>query len=131
MNAVRARRILGAGGVLSLISSGFTPWPISLILFGLGVLIVAVLVVRRPSESDLARQASEACDDPGLMTVWEVAEVADMPRKAVVLALDRDGISRADQRGWRAMLPIPITQIRYRCADVDRWLSTRQEDSAT
>lgn len=127
VRTTRKTRLLAAAGLLSLISGYLTPRPASVILFNLGVLITVVLVVVRPRESDLAAQASAACDDPDLMTAWEAAEVAGEAAKTVVLALDRDGVPRADRLGWRAKLPVPMTRIRYRRADIARWLSTRRE----
>lgn len=117
---------MGAVGLLSFIAAVLSPWPASIILFCLGVLIAVVLVLLRPKESDLVAQAAEACDDPDLMTVWDVADVSDAPVKAIVLALERDGVPRADRHGWRARLPVAVDRIRYRRADVARWMSARQ-----
>lgn len=130
MNAIGVRRSLAIAGLLSLIAGYFTTSPISFILFGLGALLVGILLARRRQESDLAAQASEARGDPSLMTVWEVAEAAGAPAKKIVLALERDGVPRADRLGWRARLPTSMIRIRYWRTDIERWLNTRQENPA-
>jgi len=126
MSAVRTRRLLASASLIALLCAYLAPWPASAILFGLGLLIAIALLVRRPTQADLAARASETCESPDLMTIWEVAEASGADVNAVLLALERDGVPRADRLGWRARLPVPMTQIRYRRTDVARWLSAQE-----
>ena len=130
MSSTRTRRLLASASLASLIAAYLTPAPTSVILLGLGLLLAIALMLWRRKEPDLAAQALEVCDNPDLMTVWEVSEASGLPTKTVVLALSRDEVPRADRVGWRARLPVPITQIRYRRTDIARWLGSRNDDSA-
>lgn len=126
MSAVGTRRLLASASLIALLGAYLTAWPASAILLGLGLLIAILLLARRPTQADLAAQASESCESPDLMTVWEVAEASGANVNAVLLALERDGVPRADRLGWRARLPVPMTQVRYRRADVAGWLNARE-----
>jgi hypothetical protein len=127
MSAPAARRLLAGLGLLCLITGYLVAWPASGALIGLAAAIGLVLVLGRPKQTDLAARAAAACEDPDLMTIWEVAELARTPAKTVVLALHRDGVPRADRLGWRARLPVPMTEIRYQRADITRWLATQHK----
>lgn len=117
-------------GLLSLVIGFVAPWPMSPILIVLGIVIAITLFLTGSNEAELAAQARNANDDPDLMTVWEVAEAAGMPTKSVVRVLNRDGVSRADARGWRARAPVAATKIRYRRSEIARWLDTRERSQA-
>lgn len=111
--------------MLALIAAALLPPPFSLISFGAGLAIAAALFMLRPSSEELERQASEANKDPGLVTVFQVAEMSNLPPGQAVQALDRAGVARADVVGWRRRLPARITDLRYRRAEVERWLDAR------
>lgn len=119
------RRLAGATGLLALMAAALVPPPFSLISFGAGLVIATALFMLRPSPAGLARQAGEANEDPDLLTVFEVAEMSGLRPAQAAQALDRAEVTRADAVGWRRKLPVRMTNLRYRRADIQRWLEAR------
>jgi hypothetical protein len=125
--AINRRRGFGGIAFLSLVAAFVSPWPFSLIAFVLGLLVVGMLVMTGPNESDLAAHAAQSSDNPDLMSIWDVSDASGVPVKAIPRTLERAEVPRADQRGWRVRLPVPSYNIQYRRVDISRWLGERPQ----
>ena len=120
------RRRLSGIGMLMMLLAFLAPWPASLVLFVAAIVLVLGMVLTRPTAAEIAEKARRTNEDPDLMTVWDVAEVANVSVRSIPRALERDGVPRADAHGWRARLPVGETKLRYRRSDIERWLASRQ-----
>lgn len=124
VRATNIRRVGGCLGASLLVLSVFVAPPFSIALF-LGALVIAVgLFLFRPREIELA-QIAKKNQDPTSLTVFDIAELTGESPKSTATSLDRDGVPRADAKGWKRALPAPITKLRYRRSDIERWLASR------
>lgn len=131
MTAQQISKALANAGLLCLVIIFFTRPPVDYFLIGLAVVLPVVALKIRPDPREVASEKLKNEDETDLMTLWDVADEADIPWKEVPRELQRSGVPRADATGWKRRLPVSGVNMLYRRVDIDAWLANRHDDAGS